>query len=238
MASCTGKDIETFHGSREIYFEKFYMNAISPGSQQADTTSVSFFFYPEGTTEINVPLTILLSGQKLSSDIPFALRVIDEETTALPSEYELNDSYIFHSRPVIDGMMDFRDTIQVKVKYSERLSEEKKQLTLVVELVPNKEVDLGQFERRRAVIVWSNIADKPDWWNYEIENSLLGEYSYEKYKLFLEVVPNAIQLNEELIKENPAEVRSMVQQFKKWLIIHQDDPEKGEKYREILNSLK
>ena len=110
-------------------------------------------------------------------------------------------------------------------------------IRLVVELVPNKMVDLGQYERRRAVIVWTNVEGIPEWWDYEVQYALLGEYSYEKYKLFLEVVEGANDFNGELIKENPAKAIDMVNQFKKWLNEHLDDPVDGEKYQRILNSL-
>lgn len=238
FSSCETKDVELFHGQWEIYFEKFYMNALSPGTEEADSTSVSFFFYPEDTKELHVPLVVLLSGEKLTADLQFALRVISEGTTAKPEEYALADTYTFHAYPVTDDMSDFRDTISVTLKYSDRLeSLGEKGVRLVVELVPNTDVALGQFERRRALITWSNVVDTPTWWDKEVEKTLLGVYSYEKYKLFLEVVEGAETLNADLIQNDPAKARSMVESFKKWLINHLDDPDNGAKYNEILNSL-
>ena len=43
--ACNKDDISVFNGKHQIYFDKFYMNALSPGTEQADTTRASFFFY-------------------------------------------------------------------------------------------------------------------------------------------------------------------------------------------------
>ena len=238
LMSCSTRDIEVFHGPHEIYFEKFYMNALAPGTENADSTLVSFFFYPENTKELSVPLVVLLSGSNFTSDLSFGIRVVEEGTTAHGNEYEVSEVYTFHSRPITDGITDFRDTIEIKLKYSDRLSSMGNAgLRLVLELVPNEQVSLGQFERRRAIVVWSNVAAKPDWWDLEVEYVLFGAYTYEKYKLFLEVVEDSHTLNGDLIQNNPAKVRAMVEYFKKWLVEHTDDPEKGDDYKEILESL-
>ena len=40
---CSEEDIKVFHGERQVFFENFYMNALSPGTEEADTTRTSFF---------------------------------------------------------------------------------------------------------------------------------------------------------------------------------------------------
>ena len=239
LSACNEKDIETFHGRHQIYFDKFYMNALYPGTEEADTTKTSFFFYPENTPSIKVQLVVNLSGRLLDADLEFGLNMIEEGTTALPSEYKLEDSYTFRAKPVEEGAKEVKDTIELTLVHSDRLEElGPKGVQLVVELVPNTEVDLGQYERRRAVIVWSEVEAQPDWWDYEVEWTLLGEYSYAKYKLFLQTVDKNGELNGELIKTNPARAIELVMEFKKWLLEHLDDPDRGDEYRDILNSLK
>lgn len=236
--ACNRDEINVFNGKHQIYFDKFYMNAIAPGTEQADTTKASFFFYPDGTKSIQVKLAVQLSGTMLDSDLHFGLKAIADAGTAQPDEYTLEEQYTFHARPVAEGDKEIRDTITVTLNKSDRLvSLGEEGIRLVVELVPNKMVDLGQYERRRAVIVWTNVEGIPEWWDYEVQYALLGKYSYEKYKLFLEVVEGANDFNGELIKENPAKAIDMVNQFKKWLNEHLDDPVDGEKYQRILNSL-
>lgn len=238
IVACNKDDIKVFNGKHQVYFDKFYMNALSPGKEQADTTRVSFFFYPEDTESIKVKLAVQLSGSMLTSDLHFGLKVIPDAGTAQTGEYSLEDQYTFHARPVPEGDKEIRDTIEVTLNKSDRLVEMGEEgIRLVLELEPNENVDLGQYERRRAVIVWTNVEAKPEWWDYEVQYALLGEYSYEKYKLFLEVVEGASELNGEMIKESPAKAIDLVNQFKKWLNDHLGDPDKGEEYQRILDSL-
>ncbi len=235
---CSEEDIKVFHGERQVFFENFYMNALSPGTEEADTTMTSFFLVGENENEMRVELVVLLSGDVPEQDLTFGLRAVPEGTTAEAEEYALDDHYVFHARPVTENMEDLRDTIEVTLKRSARLEElAEKGLQLEVELVPSEDVGLGQFERRRAVIVWTNVLAQPDWWDYEVTYMLLGEYSYDKYRLFLEVVPEAADIDETMISERPSQVISMVSEFRQWLIDHLDDPENGALYQSILDSL-
>lgn len=238
LTACNKDEIKVFNSRYQIYFDKFYINALSPGTEEADTTRASFFFYPEGTESIKVKLAVQLSGLTLASDLHFGLKAILDAGTARAGEFVLEDQYTFHARPVPAGVKEVRDTIEVTLNHSARLEEMgEKGICLVVELVPNENVDLGQYERRRAVIVWTNVEAKPDWWDYEVQWALLGEYSYAKYKLFLEVVEGASELDGEMIKERPADAIDLVTRFKKWLNEHLNDPDQGEEYRKILDSL-
>lgn len=46
FSACSEKDIETFHGRHQIYFDKFYMNALYPGTEEADTHQNIVLFLP------------------------------------------------------------------------------------------------------------------------------------------------------------------------------------------------
>ena len=74
VSACGEKDIAVFEGRNQIYFEKFYMNALYPGTKEADTTRTSFFFFPENTKEIKVKLVVNLSGLELEKDLHFGLK--------------------------------------------------------------------------------------------------------------------------------------------------------------------
>ena len=227
VSACGEKDIAVFEGRNQIYFEKFYMNALYPGTKEADTTRTSFFFFPENTKEIKVKLVVNLSGLELEKDLHFGLKTVEEGTTAKPEEYRLEKEYTFRKRALPTDMKEVKDTIEVSVLHSDRLAELGTDgVRLVVELVPNADVDLGQYERRRAVIVWSEVEAKPDWW------------THEKYKLFLQVVDTEGEFNENLIKNYPARAIAMVTEFKQWLLDHLNDPEHGAEYKKILDSLK
>ena len=77
VSACGEKDIAVFEGRNQIYFEKFYMNALYPGTEEADTTRTSFFFFPENTKEIKVKLVVNLSGLELEKDLHFGLKTVE-----------------------------------------------------------------------------------------------------------------------------------------------------------------
>ena len=58
LTACNKDEIKVFNSRYQIYFDKFYINALSPGTEEADTTRASFFFYPEGTESIKVKLAV------------------------------------------------------------------------------------------------------------------------------------------------------------------------------------
>lgn len=64
--ACEEEKIFTFADRPEVFFDKFYMDAIYPGTEGADSTEVSFFHYPDGTKDIEVPLVVCLSGNLLT----------------------------------------------------------------------------------------------------------------------------------------------------------------------------
>lgn len=243
--SCSENEISSFHGKQQIYFNKFYMNAVAPGTELADSTVESFMAYPEGTTEIKAKVVVNISGVLPTEDVKFQLRAIPEGTTAMDNEYRLDEFYTFRARTIHADAVDIRDTIGITLIKSDRLDALGETGTrLMVELVPNEQVDLGQFERRRAVIVWKLYPTRPSWWDPDTEIgteviwSLLGEYDSDKYILFLQHADVNGEMSEELIQNNPSRARELVEVFKKWLIDNLYDPEKGAEYKRMLDSLK
>ena len=115
LGACDEREIEIFTDENEIYFEKFYMNEVYPGLAQADSTVASFFFYPDGTQNIEAPLTILLSGDSLKEDQMFRLKVVEEETTAHADEYTIDPEYTFHANTISKDSNDIRDVIYIYI---------------------------------------------------------------------------------------------------------------------------
>ncbi|KIO44217.1 MULTISPECIES: DUF4843 domain-containing protein [Sanguibacteroides] len=215
--ACSEQETILFQGIHEIYFQKFYVNEVYPGTAEADSTELSFFFYPSGTQEIYAGLTVNLSGMLLTSDIQFGLKVVPGETTANPDEYDLDDSYTFHANTTGENATEILDTIRVKLLRSDRLDELPDGVRLVVELVPTDKVLLGQLERRRAKIIIKAAAVKPDWWTQEVEINLLGTYSQKKYKLFLDHADKKLEMSADLIKDHPDRAIRLAMLFKQWL---------------------
>ncbi len=241
--ACSKDDIEVFHGKQQIYFDKFYINAIAPGTETADSTVESFGIYPEETQQISAKVVVCLSGTIPTEDIQFQLKTA-EGTTMESSEYSLDDFYTFHAGKVTGSSTDIRDTIEIKLNRSGRLESAGEQgIRLVVELVPNDKVDLGQYERRRAVIVSTLYPARPAWWDpgtdigAEVIYTLLGEYSPQKYILFMQHADIDNEMSEELITHHPDRALALARIFKEWLVENLGDPENGALYKEILDSL-
>lgn len=217
LYGCKKEEIFTFTDGHELFFEKFYRDEEFPGTGEADSTKVSFFFYPDNAVDAEAPLVVNLSGKMLTTpDLKFGLKVIPEETTANSDEYTIDPAYSF--RPIVGpGTKEIKDTIYVKLHRSARLDQKPDGVKLVVELVPNSKVGVGQTERIRAKIILTTLASQPAWWNSEVTSSLLGTYSQKKFKLFLNEIDTKAELNEDFIKARPDEAKKMALQFKKWL---------------------
>lgn len=216
--ACDERETPVFEGRNEIFFEKFFMDAVYPGTEAADSTIASFFFYPDGTKDIEAPLTVLYSGLPLTEDIRFQLKVVENGTTALPEEYTINPEYIFHAKGTVDSVHnDIRDVIKIKIHHHPRM-ETMDGVTLMLEIIPNENVGWGQVERIRAKLFITMAAAQPEWWDKEVTDNLLGRYSQTKFKLFLNHVDREAEMNAALIREHPDQAIEMVLEFKDWLM--------------------
>lgn len=217
LGGCEEKEIDLFNGKQQLFFEKFFIDEQYPGTQQADSTVASFFFYPDGTRDIEARLAVLFSGKLPEQDIPFRLKVVEELTTASPDEYTLAPEYVFHAAVFEAGDVEVRDHISIQFHRSARLENLTEGVRLVVEIIRDDLVDWGQFERVRAAIILTTKTAQPTWWNAEVTDNLLGRYSEKKYRLFLNNVDTKAEMSEELIKKNPDRAIQLTMQFKIWL---------------------
>lgn len=227
FTSCQEDDIQVFGTEHYIYFDKFWEDATYPGTEKADSTDVTFFFVDENENSTQADLIVVMAGRKLEHDLNFQLRVVPELTTALPGEYTLQEYYTFRALPLKDSDVRFQDTIHIQLNKSARLDTLKNGYRLVLEIVPNDEVKVGQTERSRCIIHVMKDPVRPDWWTDEVDAYLLGTYSATKYKLFLENVPGAYDLDKEMIEQHPDEARKLVLEFKKWLEENPSEDEYG-----------
>ena len=217
MTSCEEQDIMVFGEERMVYFEKFWRDAIA-GTETADSTEITFYFNHPSDMHHQADLVVVLAGRKLEQDARFRLRVVDELTTALPEDYTLEEEYTFRVLPVPDNATSMQDTIHIQFNRTPHLDEVDGGYRLVLEIVPSEELQVGQYERSRAIIWVSKEPVRPLWWDVEVETFLLGTYSPLKYKLFLENIPGADELDENVIENNPDVARKLALQFKQWLI--------------------
>lgn len=217
FSACNEQDIEPFGDRHEVYFLKYYMDEKAPGTAKADSTDVTFFFAKPTDDHVMAELVVVLAGRPITEDLHFGLKVVNEMTTATPDEYTLEDVYTFRARSIPGDAEMIQDTILIRMNKSQRLSDLKDGVRLVVEVVPTNDVHAGQYERSRAVIHLTKDAVRPLWWTKEVEAYLLGSYSSLKYKTFLENVPGAYDLNGAMIEAHPDEALKLVRAFKAWL---------------------
>lgn len=195
LTACDERGFITYHGGRFISFMTDY---------KQDSVISSFFFNPS-LTEIDVPIVLQLAGLPLEEDEKFSISVVEEETTADPTNYSIQPEYTFRA-----GLAT--DTITVKLLKSDLLNEGRVRLVLQVD--GSDILQPGQSNLRKAKLIFSNLADKPDWWKDEIETVYLGEYSAEKYQAFIKAVG---QENADLSEKESTEVWDLARKFKYWL---------------------
>ena len=227
FSACTEQDIEPFGERHEVYFYKYFMDEEAPGTAKADSTDVTFFFAKPTDDHVMAEIVVALAGRPLTKDLHFGLKVVKDMTTATPDEYVLENSYTFRARPIPAGASLILDTIQIRMNRSARLNDLEEGIRLVVEIVPSDELQVGQFERSKAVIHLTKDAVKPEWWTLEVSAGLLGNYSSLKYKTFLENIPGAYSLDGNMIKSAPDEAIKLVKLFKQWLAENPTEDENG-----------
>lgn len=217
LFACQEKDLDVFSSGNRIYFDKYFMNEFVPGTEEADSTTMSFFFFPDGTHTIQASLVVCLSGPLLESDASFKLKVDEDATTANSSEYTIANEYVFHANNIAENADRVLDTINIDLHMSDRLSGLENGVKLVVELIPNDRLGVGQYERTKANIIITTKASKPEWWTKEVTKSLLGEYSQKKYKLFLNNVDTNAEMSLDLIENRADKAIDLALRFKDWL---------------------
>lgn len=227
MYSCQEDELQVFGPDKYLYFDKFWKDAVAPGTEKADSTNVTFFFTKPGENKTYAELVVVLAGRPLEQDLPFRLKVVKELTTAQPSEYTLADSYTFRAKPVGSREKRIQDTIRVQINQSPRLNTLKDGYRLALAIEAGGQVKVGQTERSIALIHITKDPVRPLWWNREIEEGVLGSYSTKKYRLFLQNAPGAEQVNTNFIKDNPDKFRKMALTFKAWLVAHPQTEEDG-----------
>lgn len=217
FGACTEQEIAPFGDRHEIYFYKYFMDEEAPGTAKADSTDVTFFFAKPTDDHVMADVVVALAGRALTEDLHFSLKVVEDMTSANPDEYTLEDTYTFRARPIPENAALILDTIRIRMNRSERLETLEQGVRLTVELVPNDKVNVGQYERTKAIIHMTKDPVPPEWWTLEVAAGLMGPYSSLKYKTFLENIPGAYDLDGDMIKTAPDEAIKLVKKFKQWL---------------------
>jgi len=77
------------------------------------------------------------------------------------------------------------DTAWITVKKTPDLAV--KPVRLVLKITASDDLKVGQSDYALSILYISNIIAKPDWWDQNMTDNFLGDYSDKKYKLFIQV---------------------------------------------------
>ncbi len=163
FSSCNEKMIPEFGYDRYIYMD---------GDEQ--TFSFSFISTTEDTYRLAIPLTF--AGRPLTEDLTYAVSVDPSSTLIAGTEYEFPD-LIFRK-----GYL--KDTLYLTLHRTERMSENT--FTLKFDLASNENFQATQTGKLTAEVSVSDILSQPLWWNQQVIDNYLGEYSDKKYELFVQ----------------------------------------------------
>jgi len=171
---------------------------------ERDSVELSFFFHP-GEDVIRVPIELALTGKLLTEGKEFRLS-IDESSTATADDFEFEDKLVFKANKSVD-------TVYMNVKKSLKLANDTCKLVLRIEENENFKVGVKEYLTRK--IYFTSVVSKPEWWNKEITEIYLGEFSAAKFLLFCEV----LKLNS-LEDVRPTIIRQYALIFKRYLNTH------------------
>ncbi len=198
----------------ELYKADNYLDFVQ--NSEKDSLSLSFFFHP-GKDEIKIPLEIALTGDLLNEDKEFKLS-IDESSIATEDDVLFPEKFVFGANKTID-------TVYFTLKKSAKLESDTCKLVLRIDDNNNFKRGIKEYSLRK--IYFTSVVSKPLWWDVEIENIYLGEFTPAKYNLFCKVTGVS-----DLSDSKPSMIRQYALTFKRYLI---DNPTyDGDELIEIL----
>ena len=167
VIGCSEDNIMLYNNKDYILFTRYIQ----------DSVSFSFLSYPN-TDEAECKLEVKLIGKPSDKEREYKISVMKDYTDAPETSYILPQKFIMKAGQVVDSFT-------IVLKKTAELSSVARRLTLCLE--ESEDFALGQTERLVNIINISNIIFKPEWWNTTIVRTWLGEYSDEKYELFIKV---------------------------------------------------
>lgn len=183
-----------------IYKAVNYLDFVQ--NSKKDSLTLSFFFHP-GKEEIQIPLELALTGDILKEDKEFKLS-IDESSTATEDDVIFPEKFVFKANKTVD-------TLYFSLKKSQKLESDTCKLVLRIEDNINFKRGIKEYSLRK--IYFTSVVSKPLWWDEDIENFYLGEFTPVKYNLFCKVTGK-----NDLTDVNPSLIRQYALTFKRYLI--------------------
>lgn len=179
FASCKEEGFDLFTEKDGCYVS-FNRNA---------TDTINFSFYSTGTSEYDYPVELLLIGvpePEGGKAKPLSVVIVDSLTTMDLSYVKVPENITFQPWSLLD-------TVYIHLERYPYLEQEdangnRPVVYLCLEIQGSDELILGDRNRRRLTFKISNEITQPAWWDATVNNNLLGKYSKDKFKLFMEVL--------------------------------------------------
>lgn len=172
IQGCNSSELDYYEGNRGLYFERYRFASLEEGYMRSDTVKLVLSHYP-GVNEIRHPFKILLIGDLLSEDTEYDMKRIDSLSTATEDMVSLSDKLLFKKGVVADSLWVTIHKDKVK---------DEKEYCVVYQLVDNENFGLGYSDCTIIKVWFSNSISAPLWWNDEVVNIFLGEWSQEKFE--------------------------------------------------------
>ena len=164
--ACSEDKFDAYDAGYYIYME---------GASATDSVDLSFFNYPD-MERVEIPVYVSYAGKILTGNKVFKLTVNQEKTTAKAENYLVPDEFVFRA-----GF--YTDTVKITLVKTTAIENTK--VRLVLNLEATSDFQVGQEGRRETTILFTAKKDKPLWWNANITENYLGEYSEAKFTEFV-----------------------------------------------------
>ena len=194
--ACNMDEVEVYTSSRYLFFPD--------SSKGLDTARFSFFHYP-GEEIHDVDFYIALTGMPASEDLTYRVEVVDSLTTARAEDYEMPQNLTFPAGKTLD-------VLKIRCK-NVRQELEKTSVTVAFRIVANENFLPGLTGKQIVKVTFDNIRTAPLWWEGDLKEYILGEYSHKKYEHL--VIATGVNDWSEL---SLSEARELTMKFKAYLI--------------------
>ncbi|KIO42838.1 DUF4843 domain-containing protein [Sanguibacteroides justesenii] len=193
LISCSKEEIPMYGPEHYVQFTDIW----------TDSLEYSFFFY-SWANDLQIPLAVKLVGDPLKEKTKFVIKVVENETTAKPSQYGLPEEIYFKPNQT-------EDTLYLTLKKVDLT----RKVRLVVEIQSGGDLMPGQTIYTRKIIWFSDEVTRPTWWpeGGQVEKIFLGPYTVTKFRKFMEVTKVG-----DLTDYNYDERRALALEFKNELI--------------------
>lgn len=180
IQGCDSSKVDYYNGNRALYFEReqFVISESGSGSYvRLDTVSLNLSYYP-GINEVRHPFKIRLIGNVLSEDTEYAMMKIDSLSTAKEEMVSLPDRLLFKKGVVVDSLWVtiHKDKVETGGEYY-----------VTYKLIENENFTIGYTGYTMVKVRFNNLVQAPLWWDEDIVNIFLGEWSQEKFETLVQV---------------------------------------------------